>query len=287
MNGEDAAAVERRPPEAAFGLLASDLRVAILRALGEGGDGQTFSELRERVGEQDSGKFNYHLGKLVGSFVTRGDDGYALSLAGRQVYGAIRSGAYTADATIEPFALAGPCPMCGAPELTAEYDKEVARLSCPDCDVWRNEFSFPPGTLDQFEPEELPHAFDRWMRATVQKVLQGFCSNCGGRVAGRLERTPDAPMPAVAVFACDRCGDELRSSPAIPVFFTPTAVSFFADHGVDVFTDPSWRYVTPDDELDVSVAEDSLTAAVTVTRDGDKLTATVDEDVTVTDAAVA
>ncbi|WP_232703473.1 winged helix-turn-helix domain-containing protein [Halobacterium wangiae] len=288
MNDEATAAVERQPPEAAFALLSNDLRVAMLRALGEAADPLAFSELRERVGEADSGKFNYHLGKLTGNFVTQGDDGYELSLAGRRVYGAILSGQYTADASVDPFEFEGPCPFCGHETLVAEYADERARLYCPDCEVWRNEFSFPPASLDQFERAALPAAFDRWMLATVVKVLQGFCANCGGRVDGTLVPTEsDLPMDLAARFECRRCGDELRSSPTLPVLFDPTAVAFFEAHGVDVFADPSWRYFGPDDEFAVSTADgDEPTATVRVALGDDELTATVGPDVRVTDVRV-
>ncbi|MFB6071953.1 MAG: winged helix-turn-helix domain-containing protein [Halobacterium sp.] len=200
MDSEASAAVERRSPEAAFGLLANDLRVSMLRALGDAREPVSFSELRERVGERDSGKFNYHLGKLVGQFATREDDGYALSLVGRQVYGAILSGAYTADATVEPFEFDGACPFCGRDGLVAEYVDEQARLHCPGCGMWRNEFSFPPASLDQYDRGDLPAAFDRWMRATVLKVLQGFCANCGGPTTGRLD-----PERGTGECRCRRC----------------------------------------------------------------------------------
>jgi hypothetical protein len=277
----DGATVERRSPEAAFGLLSSERRVAILRALGEADGPLSFSALRAAVGDPDSGQFNYHLGKLVGSFVVHDEDGYALSLAGGSVYGAILSGAYTADAVLEPFAFDGPCPSCGNAELTASYADELAAVSCPACDEWRNEFSFPPATLDQFDRDELPFAFDRWMRGTVGKVLQGFCSNCGGRVAGELARA-DGATPVRTVYGCGRCGDELSSSPTLPVLFDPTSVAFFAEHGVDVFEDPSWRYVDAAEELKVVVAsEDPLTATIRVVVDGDELVATVDAAATV------
>lgn len=232
MRNEKAVAVERQSPEEAFGLLSNDLRVSIVRALGEANKPLSFSALREGVGERDSGKFNYHLGKLTGHFVTKDEDGYSLSLAGTQMYGAIQSGAYTANASLAPFEFEGPCPLCGSDVLVAEYAEEKANLYCPACEEWRNEFSFPPASLDQYTRDELPYAFDRWMRATVLKVLQGFCSNCGGRIDGQLEPVQtDSPIRVRAVFECGRCGDKLTASAMLPALFHPVAVSFFEDYG--------------------------------------------------------
>ncbi|WP_438267488.1 DUF7347 domain-containing protein [Haladaptatus halobius] len=45
----------------------------------------TFSELRERVGIRDTGRFNYHLSKLRERFVRETDDGYDLGHAGERV----------------------------------------------------------------------------------------------------------------------------------------------------------------------------------------------------------
>ncbi len=72
---------------AVFELLGNDIRLRIvcqLRAT-EPGCPMAFSRLRERVGVGDSGKFNYHLGRLQGTLVVKRQDGYALTPAGRAV----------------------------------------------------------------------------------------------------------------------------------------------------------------------------------------------------------
>ena len=288
MGDDEAVSVERRPPGEVFGLLSNELRVEILQALGDAREPLSFSALREAVGVRDSGQFNYHLGKLVGHFVIHDADGYRLSLAGEQVYGAILSGAYTAAASVPPFEFEGPCPMCGHDVLLAAYADEMATISCPDCGDWRNEFPFPPGTLDQFDRRDLPAAFDRWMRTTVLKFFQGFCGNCGGRVDATLERMPGrSPTSARAVFRCGRCGDELRASPALRVLYHPVSVSFFQRHGVDVLHDPSWRFYGPDDEVAVELSDDDPpTVRVSATVDGAALVATLDSEITVVDIAI-
>lgn len=277
MHNEKAVAVERQSPEEAFGLLSNDLRVSIVRALGEANKPLSFSALREGVGERDSGKFNYHLGKLTGHFVTKDEDGYSLSLAGTQMYGAIQSGAYTTNASLAPFEFEGPCPLCGSDVLVAEYADENAKLYCPACEEWRNEFPFPPASLDQYTRDELPYAFDRWMHATVLKVLQGFCSNCGGRIDGQLEPVQtDSQIRVRAVFECGRCRDKLTASAMLPALFHPVAVSFFEDHGIDVLNDPSWRYFDAKTNFTVDVAsDDPLTARVSIEFTDGELVATI------------
>ncbi|MFB6086165.1 MAG: winged helix-turn-helix domain-containing protein [Halodesulfurarchaeum sp.] len=283
MTEDEELAVDHRKPGAVFELVSNDLRVDIVRALGEAREPLSFSSLREIVGERDSGKFNYHLRKLVGHFVTQGEQGYRLSIAGEQMYGTMLSGAYTAHATVEPFEFDGPCPLCGNDVLVAEYAAETPELHCPNCEDWFNEFPFPPGSLGEFDRQELPAAFDRWMRTTLQTFLHGFCANCGGRVEACLEQTAAGdPLPIRATYECGRCGEELQASPSLPVFFHSTAVSFFDRHGVDVFRDPTWQFYGPEDEVSVEIVdEEPVRVEVVVTMGAETLRATVGPEVTV------
>ncbi|WP_435196513.1 ArsR/SmtB family transcription factor [Natronomonas sp. EA1] len=270
--------VEHRPPEAVFALLGNETRVDILRALAEADGPRSFSALRERVGMRDSGQFNYHLGKLVGTFVTDGEAGYELSMAGRQVVGAVIAGTYTAEATMEPIAVDDPCPTCGKRPLVATYEDEHARLECPTCEEWQNRFGFPPGTLDQYAPEELPAAFDRWMYSLFERITSGFCANCAGRLAGVLDTEAD---PFVIRWICERCGDEARSSATSPLLYHPATQGFFYDHGIDPTATPSWRLVSMRDIAEERT--DDGRVAVTITLDGDTLSAHIETDGTVTD----
>ena len=277
MSDDEDIAVEHRKPGEVFELLSNDLRVDIVQTLGESDEPLSFSTLRERTGVRDSGKFNYHLRKLVGHFVSQGAEGYRLTIAGDQVYGAMLSGAYTADATVPPFEFDGPCPLCGNGTLCATYADETAKLYCPGCEDWHNEFPFPPGNLDEFDRTELPAAFDRWMRTTLQTFLQGFCGNCGGRIDPGLEQTdPEDSLPIRAIYVCGRCGEELHASPLLPVFFQSSAVSFFDRHGVDVFHDSTWQFYGLEDDVTIEVIDDDpLRVDVTVTMEGETLRATV------------
>jgi|AntRauTorcE11897_2_1112592.scaffolds.fasta_scaffold01574_11 DNA-binding transcriptional ArsR family regulator len=278
--------VERRSPEEAFALLGDDTRIGILRALGEVPDGaMSFSALRERVGTEDSGRFNYHLRKLQGTFVRKTDAGYELTYAGRQIVGAMYAGTYTANATIESTPVEGECPMCGG-GLQYEYAEETVRMTCTDCEEWYNEFSFPPGGLDQFTPAELPLAFDRWMHHSVSGIIEGFCHTCAGRMHGEvvLDDDPDASRPAHVEYQCDRCGSTARTAGATPVHYHPAVEGFLFEHGIDPTEMPSWqvwnRIPRPDVEV---VSRDPPTLAVTLAYEGERVVATVEADASVTD----
>ncbi|WP_331233063.1 DUF7347 domain-containing protein [Natronorarus salvus] len=85
-----------------FDLLADDTRLRVVEALYERGctvTGETalsFSELRRLTDVRDTGRFNYHLGRLRGPFVRKTDRGYVLTETGEAV------GAMIADSERSP-----------------------------------------------------------------------------------------------------------------------------------------------------------------------------------------
>jgi len=282
------AAIERRSPEAAFALLGDDTRIDILQALGETPDApRSFSGLRERVGVADSGQFNYHLRKLVGTFVAKTDDGYELTYAGRQVVGAMYAGTYTANARVDGLAIDGECPLC-AGALEASYANETATVNCTSCEDWRNEFSFPPGSLDQLDAAELPVAFDRWMGHVIEGVVDGFCHVCAGRMQGRVVLDDDdrafAGYPAHIEFDCARCAAGVRIAPSTAVYVHPAAKGFLFEHGYDVGETPSWAVWAALELPSVEVlARDPPRLAVGFVADDERLVGTVEADGSVAD----
>jgi len=83
----DAADTDPVPAAAeTFSLLSDETRVRILVALSQAADDPvSFSDLRSRVGVDDSGQFNYHLDRLCERLVTKTDDGYLLTDSGEAV----------------------------------------------------------------------------------------------------------------------------------------------------------------------------------------------------------
>lgn len=69
-----------------FDLLADETRLRIVRVLlAAEPQALRFSELRDRAGVRDTGRFNYHLGRLRGPFVEKREDGYVLTPVGRRL----------------------------------------------------------------------------------------------------------------------------------------------------------------------------------------------------------
>lgn len=99
-----------------LGALASEHRVAILRELAAADRPLRFSELRERIGMRDTGRFNYHLGELRGRFVREVDGGYVLGHAGERVV-----------------LVAGDLDPAGAAALADAYERTNDDDACPVC----------------------------------------------------------------------------------------------------------------------------------------------------------
>ncbi|WP_224270481.1 winged helix-turn-helix domain-containing protein [Haloprofundus salinisoli] len=251
--------VEHHPPEQAFSLLADETRLAILRELSDADDSLSFSELRARVGVRDSGKFNYHLKKLLDSFVRRDEGGYELTLAGTQVVGALLAGTYTASVSLEPIEIDGDCRECGA-SLVAVYEDEHAKIRCCECGTVRMSFTFPPGTIEQYDREELPLAFERWVLSEFAQATRGFCPNCSGRLDASLELNEDGHdrnrsfrnEVAYLRYRCGRCGNEMLASVDTLATNHSTVVAFLADRGIDLDDVPSWEL---DQVLDANETE--------------------------------
>jgi hypothetical protein len=287
---EDSAAeraidVDRRPPEDVFALLANDLRVDVLRALGAApGETASFSELFDRVDVDDSGNFNYHLDQLRGSFVRKENGEYALTHAGEQVVGAMLAGTYTADAAVDPIALDWDCLLCGG-GMVAEYVGERAWIRCADCGKGAG-FSFPPGSLDQFDREELPAAFARWLRTTVERTTAGFCTVCAGRVDGELARLPGGteadPRPSRVAFECRRCGKTAYFSGPTLVTYHPQVIGFFFDHDLELFAGHASRAWSQLDAFDSRIrSREPPRLRVVFAHGGERVTADITADATV------
>jgi len=272
------------PPEEAFAALGDRTRIEILRTLAEDPTESTsFSELRDRVGVRDSGQFNYHLGKLLGRFVRKTDDGYTTTFAGFQVAGAILAGTYTDTGAIEPIEIDDPCPSCGAP-IVVRYEDEQVDIECSECDEFRASFGMPPGVVDSRDRESLPEAFDRWLRLYVERIVAGFCPTCHGPTTPSIDREGEDP---IVVYRCERCGDRMHADPTAVVFSHPAVVSFYYDHGVDSRREPTWRLIGPD-ESDVKdvvsvIQENPLRVRVRLELENERLDLVLDQEIDVVD----
>ncbi|MEF8780038.1 MAG: winged helix-turn-helix domain-containing protein [Haloferacaceae archaeon] len=291
--------VRKTDPEEAFTALADETRVEIVRALWEADDHEaTFSELRDGVGMRDSGQFNYHLDRLVGTFVESTADGYELTEAGIWANGAIERGSYTMEGTLEPIALERPCRTCGGPR-TLYYEGETVRIECESCPV-KSEFAVPPSVFVGVDREAVPDAAGRYLRSMFQHLGNGFCWYCDGRVDERVspavspdeEPPEDAPtklferlleFPTVE-YECERCGASSRTGIAHALLDHPAVKSFHHDHDATVEGQAIWEYAALDIDRARILDREPFRAAVSYDLAGDSLSLVVDENCDVIDA---
>ena len=105
----------------ALDALTHEIRVAVLRELADADGPVAFSELRDRVGVRDPGKFNYHLQRLADQFLRQTDGGYELDHRGRRLLVVAGDGVVTDDGAVVDDRAASTdgsdsCPVCGEPD---------------------------------------------------------------------------------------------------------------------------------------------------------------------------
>lgn len=114
--------MQEADPTDALAALGDETRIAILRALAEADEPLPFTELRERAGVDDPGRFNYHLSTLREYFVREADGGYALRNAGSRVVAAAGVAGEAAPSAADDVlaqddeATTEGCPVCGEPD---------------------------------------------------------------------------------------------------------------------------------------------------------------------------
>ncbi|WP_439025400.1 ArsR/SmtB family transcription factor [Haloarchaeobius sp. DT45] len=257
----------------AFDALSDPTRVAIVEALvaarreNPESPGLTFSDLRDRVGVSDSGRFNYHLGKLRGRFVERTDGGYELNYAGRQVASAILAGTLDEHETRDPVDLDHDCPICDAP-MTARFDAGTLSASCEEGhQLYRT--TVPPAAARGRTVEELLSFSVDLIHSRVLLNARGICPECYGHVASevRYQEANDVAFHAL-FWTCRQCGAQSQASLGICLLQHPTLVGFYRDHDIDVAETYPWLLAvmqTPAEQ----VAEDPARYRIEI-REGDE-----------------
>lgn len=272
-------------PATAFAALSDPTRVAILQALwDEMEEEPTFSELRSAVGVRDSGQFNYHLGELRGTFVTKTDEGYRLSLAGLHVVGSLYAGAFDDDVRHENLPMDEPCPRCGG-ATKFSYDGEGLQVDCESCeDLTLLRLPAPPGVIEPYDEDEVPAAALRYGRRILGQVRAGFCPLCEGPIAESLtsEEHPAYGEIPRADYNCERCDQSIQGDLWTAVLDHPEVVTFYHDNGVDVREESLLRITATEEDVEVVDAE-PFRARVAHETGGEELVVTVDADLTVVD----
>jgi len=295
-------------PDEAFAVLGNETRVQILQALGDADGSLSFTQLRERVGIRQGAQFNYHLDKLVGHFVSKGDEGYALRQPGRRVVEAVLSGAMTDNPVIERTEIEEwPCPYCGA-TTEVVYQQERVERYCTECSGLYGEsatranpripggygdlgvLKLPPaGVQGRNAAEVLATAFT-WAYAELLVAANGVCPRCSAKVDHEVTVCEshdgnDGPCDrcgrrqAVSFrTACSNCPFEHGSVVSVHLAARTELLAFVTARGYNPLADPwNWGWEYEEEILSTDPFEGRFTFAV----DGDRISLTVDEELAV------
>lgn len=298
--GNDAASMKLDPQEA-FGLFGHELRLEILLALWEAPDfALPFTELRETVGERDSGKFTYHLSKLEDQFVRHVGDRYVLQYAGHRIIDAVQSGVFHESPEIAPTELDGACPDCGThPRFT--YERHIATVSCSACDSKLIEYPFDPGGFRDRTIEEAADAFDRRTKYMWRLASGGVCFVCAGRVTPSFTDSPPefeymdrydaffaADHSAVVELTCRNCSFYSYVPAGVRLLDHPAVVGRLHDGGIDLRERPLWSLPFITDAERVSVMRtDPWEVLVETSASGGTIEVRLDDDVAIQSVTVS
>jgi len=271
----------------AIGLVNHDVRAAILVALADHQRDHPrepvlrFSELRERVGHDDPGNFNYHLKRLVGSFVEKREEGYQLSDVGHHFVAVLHSGRFDPDLRREFPDADATCLVCGGAS-TVTYEDGALQVVCEEGHA--SVLNVGPELLGHLSPRAALDVATRRTLLEAKSTMDGVCPHCEGATEGPTTRFPGDPIAVIYEWACERCGALLQNDAGGCVLYHPAVVGFCYRRGVDVFED-AWTALAEHVEDGRVVDEDPPRVRVTVALAGDRLELTLDDHAAVVDVA--
>jgi hypothetical protein len=243
--------------ETAFSLLADESRVRILTELGAatatpetGIPLVTYAALQSRVGIRDSGRFNYHLTKLLGRYVAKEPDGYRLRWPGMVVYRTLVAGLLTEepDPAVGRFPVGTDCHRCGEPAEGSLYGT-LFRVRCWACDATYSDVYVPSHGLIDRDREALLQAVHRRSRTVFDSMVGGQCPWCASDVSPEIrpgtEALPSAQdtrdLEAYAVYHCTDCTGFQYAPVSRVLLYHPAVLAFYYEAGDDLTEIPAWE----------------------------------------------
>ncbi len=276
--------VDESDPEDVFDSLANETRVAILEALaGAYADSPDdpwieYADLQERAGVRDNGNFNYHLRQLDG-FVEKQPAGYTLTRGGLELLSAVQSGRFESDWTWGPVDAPGDCPFCER-SVELRYEDGVLWLTCGDDDHAMGLWASPALLVSQPDADLVDHvAFlgSQWSA----RIRRGICSECQGRVEGRVEFGGAGVDHYHYAADCRHCGTPHGIPLALYLLGHPRVWAFYREAGVDARTTPFWTLEGARPGEATVRSEEPLRLGVELETDGRRLPLEVSRDGTV------
>lgn len=300
------------PVREAFDLVGNETRAEVLRVLSEAREGDlppalSFSELRDRVRtDPRSSRFNYHLQRLVGTFVEQREEGsaqlaaefvddetgYALRPEGTFLTRVLTAMSVPEDGgrTAGPFDADLDCHFCGA-GVRARYENRTFQLRCPDCDHLFAYTLTPPGLAsDDPCPDVLLDRAATYLRGKYTTFARGACPLCAGPVPPEVIDPAEINWPgadrltALVRRTCRHCGNLNYALVGTELLVDPEVVAFCRERSLDVARGRLWEFpFAITDRHTTVVAEDPWRAELSVPGGDEALAVRVDADLNVVD----
>lgn len=303
-------------PDAAFKALGNETRMEILQTLGRADDPLSFSQLRNRVGIRRGGRFNYHLGKLVGHFIEKSEQGYDITQAGRKVIQAVLSGAVTEAPESGLTEIDEACQLCSAP-IEVRYRDHRMEAFCTECaGIWGDEKydsieqtdgylgqrQLPPAGLVDRSWNEAYRAAWVWHMLKIYALANELCPACSAHLDmgfsvcsdhepgdGRCEHC-DRRYAAIFRASCRNCIFEVSGT--APTYFAATNTEL-----LNLLTESGLNPISPDSIAEVHhvysdygeeiISADPFEGRFTFTVADEAITFTVDDTLSITDVTRA
>jgi hypothetical protein len=269
------------PVADAFDKIGHPARLSILEALLEvrrtdDDPHVSFTELRDRSAVDDTGRFNYHLGELVGTFVHKGEAGYRLTSLGHRLLAPMTAGLYDPERSLESVDSPGTCYECGG-SLEVRPDGAKLQVVCEDGHVLNHGLVGYPGIIDDRPPEGAVTALGLLNTQAIELAAAGACPLCHGPVDGQVVARDYEDAHGFEA-PCGTCGNQFATTVGATVATHPGVVAFLADHGVDVRRAVPWELSFRQPGAETVVDEDPLRLRVDVEADDERLAVVVDGD---------
>ena len=275
--------VDSEAAAGAFSVLSDHSRVDILLSLWQA-DSLSFVELQRATGIEDSGRFNYHLDKLVDQFVHKTEAGYRLSSLGAKVVDLLLDARFGPEAPPPiDHATGVDCLDCGE-TLHVYYEDGDMRIACGGCGAVVHYGFFPPRGRTTRDAEGVLDAYSQQVWRNVTLAHCGVCPHCRGRMETRMDADPAWSVPVAASGRCQDCGAPFSSAVGLRLLADPDVVSFLADHGNAVDDRRFWEFefVYGGDAVS-TVSEDPPRYRLCIEAGHERLEVTLDETAHVVD----
>lgn len=240
-------------PADVFGLLADDIRVQILAAIARAQHEQTlgnnpvslsFSEIYDQLDVDNTSKFSYHLGELVGTFITETPDGYRFTHAGDRIVRMVLAGNYEQPPDFGSIEIGDACPYCDEGDLEARIREQFFTVVCSDCGANILAYAVTPSQVRSNEREELLESIGTKFAADYRQVMQGICPACTGRLDAEIHTQDEVNIPDPYSFLvrdeCEHCLRGYNMPLPFRATYHPASVAFHWEQGTDITRMPMW-----------------------------------------------